>query len=209
MAHTDNVAGFWDLASNSTDQSGHGKSGTDTSMSYDGTYGIFSGSGFITLPSLGTGNLGTWAGWFRDSGTGYAAQCSGGSTTNDLGTSITIMTAEGRAAAGYSGATKTATLTNTLVHIVVTNDGTHTNIWVNGVSGTQGNSGAAGNTNFYIGKAFDGFSNANGKMRCVAFYSDVKDSTWVTADYNSGTPKKWADWNPANSRRRRLMTGAM
>jgi len=66
--------GLWHLNGNSTDTSGNGNNGTDTSMTYslaNGRFnqgGVFSGSGYISIPSGGwVGNLTafTIVAWFK------------------------------------------------------------------------------------------------------------------------------------------------
>ncbi len=201
MAHTDNVVGFWDLDSDSNDDSGNGNNGTDTSMSYDGTYGVFSGSGYITLPSnMLSSHVGTWSWWgfITSGGSGYFCGVNMGNGSGNSTFGILPTNSEQRFYISYPNGYLTGAgaypAYTTLYHVVATNDGSTTKIYVNGTIGTNGTD-ALPDYNASIGKAFGGFANMLGSIRCVALYSVAKDQTWVTADYNSGTPQKWADWN--------------
>ncbi len=196
MAHTDNVVGFWDLDSDSADDSGNGNAGTDTGMSYDGTSASFSGSEYITLPDNLVTTQGTLALWFN-AGTGSSYQnvaSIGPSGANSQLLQIAYGEPETAVFNAYGVAFVSYSSFNQFDHFVATNDGSTMKIYYNGSIGTNGAYVSAGTYHGTIGQGVGGWSGFHGKVRCVAIYSDVKDATWAAADYNSGTPKKWADW---------------
>lgn len=197
MSLTDNALMFFDLDSNSNDKSGNGHNGTDTSMSYDGTYGVFSGSGYITLADLVSSSptIGTWSAWVNDisaGGSGYFAVANAGSTNNCFG--IQATPAEGYFYGDYGAVLRQSPCTaSALYHIVVTSDGTTEKIYVNGVLGIPRTAVPVNVSPTTIGKGPGSWSNMLGKIRCVGLFSDTKDQAWVTSVYNAGVPMKWAD----------------
>ncbi len=206
MAHTDNVVGFWDLDNDSTDDSGNGKNGTDTSMSYDGTYGVFSGSAYVTLPtSLLSSNVATISCWFNASTiSNYRALYAIYTGNSDAFEVFIPYGAGGGADAnGWAGAYNTAALhgifsgvsASTLYHLVVASDGSTTRVYLNGSLLASGATSFSTFTPACIIGNRGGLIFA-GSIRCFALYSDDKHAVtnWVTDDYNSGTAKKWADW---------------
>ncbi len=203
MAHTDNVVGFWDLDSDSADDSGNGNAGSDTSMSYNGTSAAFSGSSYITLPDNLVTTQGTLALWMNatSGASDYRNAASighgpGDANANNQLLQVAYAEPESLVYSTYGQASKSYGSFNQFDHFVVTNDGTTIKIYANGSIGTNGGYLLAPATFFRatIGQGRGGWSNFYGSIRCTAIYSDVKDATWVTDDYNAGTPKKWADW---------------
>lgn len=221
MAHTDNVWAFYDLASNSTDQSGGGNSGTDTSVTYDGTKATFDGSSSRIIVPTGQSSFTdkcTIAAWVECSAAGsfpmIFSQCNqGGGGDGNEGCELRLFASDGTPNYNSDNVNNgrpqitsggSSIVSAGLIHLVGTYSGTSGNqiLYQNG-SSVASQSGLSGNIEFgsssgnhwAIGdRSATGFK-FTGTIRSLAIYIDEKDSTWVTADYNSGTPKKWADWN--------------
>ncbi len=213
MAHTDNVIGFWDLDSDSADDSGNGHAGTDTSISYNGTYASFGGSSYIDLGNSSaldpTGNR-TISLWFNTTNIS-ARQMLFSRDDNTLGRSFFLAINNGGSPlqnyfidilGTSSDAQQAQTIVSgTFMHVVAVYDQVRTYIYANTVlangSTRSGTTSSSTGSTIIGGRTYSGFEDRlTGAVRCVALYSEAKDSTWVAADYNSGTPQKWADWNP-------------
>jgi hypothetical protein len=209
VGHTDNAIAFYDLDSDANDDSGNGKNGTNhNGVTFDGTRATFDSDAYITLPTnLFSSNVGTVSAWVS------AGAVDNYYTIFSIETSTTdamelIVEAADQAGGLLGGAYFTRAKANSVVmvagvltHVAVVSDGVSTKLYVNGVhTGVDGTPlfstfSAAG----AIGARADGslsFGSGGGTstIRSVAVYSDAKDPTWMTEEFNSGTPQKWADW---------------
>ena len=205
MAHTDNVLGFWDLDSDSTDDSGNGNNGTDTSVSYDGT-SVSLGGGSIDFSTAIQPAAFTAVIWANESSWPAAYKAifgnSNGAFSRGWALAIGINDVSDRIGLFVNNYTTgglayvaTGTLaTGSFVHIGMTYDGVNVKLYV---SGSQVASNAYSTAIDYSSVTHFGIgilAALSGNFRCAALYSVGKDATWMAEDYNSGTPKKWADW---------------
>ncbi len=198
------------MDSDANDDSGHGKNGTNVNgVTFDGSKATFDSDAYITLPTnLFASNVCTLSAWVSPGAINNFYGIFSITTSGSDGMELFVDATSGNgglfAGAFTTRATTAAALSvGVLAHLVVVSDGSAVKIYVNG-----SHVGADGTTAFStfsaaaaIGARTDGslsFGSGGGTstMRSVAIYSDAKDQTWITEEYNSGTPQKWADWNP-------------
>lgn len=195
-----NALAFWDLDSDSTDKTGHSHTGSDTSVTYDGTFASFaSAAAQIALTGISVGATFTWSCWVNSPLAAVAGGYNGIFADNGGSNGIYILTGSGNKIDLFFGGadhlSSTGVTSSTLTHIVLScNAGTVT-FYVNGVSaGTV--SGWTAHTLAYLGNDnvgdYLGVGIGTGKMRCAGLFSDAKNSAWVTSMFNGGTPLKWA-----------------
>jgi hypothetical protein len=198
MAHTDNIIAFWDLDNDSTDDSGNGHTGTDTAISYDGTKATFNGStSKVALTTIDVATVHTISLWGRMSSVASSYFICGpsnaGYTPGYGSNSLAYNDAADSVSVSWTGDTS-------LHNFVVTRNGSAVKFFVDGsqVGTTQTIANPTTHTNIgFLGGLYPaGIAVLNGTMQSVSIYSDDKSGVtgWVTAEYNSGTPKKWADW---------------
>ena len=212
MAHTDNVIGFWDLDNDANDDSGSGVNLTDHgTVTYDGTSASFNGtSQYLTSASslLNGKATCTIALWSNASSVNSSTGCisegipgSGGSLFWETGATRLFFWG----ASGNQDNAPTAQATG-LHHYVIVRTATSVKVYKDGSLLDNFSNSSVGNITdqnsgsspFNVGRSASGTGAGTlyfaGTLQSVAVYSDAKDATWDSDDYNSGTPKKWADW---------------
>lgn len=211
MALTDNIIAAWPLTANSTDATGNGYNGTDTSISYSAAGAAFNGttSKIVITDAAGLKPIDAWSFSFEAKGTGTddtifqsfsqntvvaginakfsgagkAEMASGKNTNNSLGS-------------GFQISTSTTTCNdNTSRFITCVYDQSNLIIYVNGTAEdtTAWTSDAVYAATNYVrigcrnntGTDVDYFA---GTIKNLNFWSRALSSTEVTELYNSGTP---------------------
>lgn len=208
MAHTDNASAFLDLDNDALDDSGNGHDFTNANVTFDGTKGTFNGTNArLSFPTFSTliGSSGTVSIWILPADVpSTLVDALVHSFVGGVG-EFGIQNYGGTIYSGWNGFgaddrvtdSNTAHWTNTLQNFVLTwTSGGTTTLYRNGSSlGTHGST-HVGNTTGALYVGYQNYSSSYCQMtaQSLGIYSDVKDSTWVTEEWNSGTPNKWADW---------------
>jgi Concanavalin A-like lectin/glucanases superfamily len=206
MAHTDNNVGFWDLDSDANDDSGNGNNGTASGASFDGKATFNSTTDYITIPDASglkintTFTLAFWANLLSTSVYGWII--SKFDSGADVGRGVRTEGGSVLCATEQNANFLVPTYTSGLRHHCIISSGGGSTYYIDGSSSATGSSlthwfNSDGELRFGSPTSAQ-FNSSNGSiggtLQSVAFYTDAKDGTWLTADYNGGTPKKWADW---------------
>ncbi len=190
--HTDSGI-FWDLDADSNDDSGGGHNGTDTSITYPPATFVSPGSHIALTGIASGGTTYTIAGWVNGL-THLAYNC----LLTDTGGNFGLFTMSDGKLNLYTGADHQSSGTvaaSALHHVCVSVAAGLATFYIDGVaSGTSSSVGSGTFSRF----GYDGSDQAyTGTMQSWSLYPGIaQDAAWAAADCNSGTPIKFAGWNP-------------
>lgn len=209
MALTTNLEGYWKLDSDSSDATGNGHTGTDTSISYTSTNAVivnaaqFGGSSKIKVPSAagltGTSQVSMTA-WVYNTAnwTGIQTLVAKIDAVGAGGTYIRMNVESGICHATSDGDTHTiiggtALSTNTRYFVCMTYNGSTLSLYLNGTKDATDLSYAAAVTPGTGSLAFGELGDFNtaqflagGMMDEIGFWSRGLTSSEITQLYNSG-----------------------
>ncbi len=209
MAHTDNNLFFCDLDNDLTDDSGNGVTFTDHgTVTYNGTAASFNGTNqwlscANQLNGRATCTIAFWSNWAGSGDRAPLGEGIPGSSGDLFWENTPRLFFWGAGGNQDNTPTQIASglhsyvLVRTATTVKVYKDGSLSDNFSNASVGNIADVNS-GSSPFNIGRSPSGSGAGtlyfNGTFQDFAVYSDAKDATWASDEYNAGTPKKWADW---------------
>lgn len=202
-----NCIAFWNLDTNSTDETGNGYNGTDTNISYSGNKATFytgSSKSVVTTSMNSTATDFTCSAWIHSTGAGPDGYDRIVDKAYATGFWFGRNNTNANSVAGFvrNGTLITGTASdNADHHVAMTRSGTTLTIYVDGSSvGSQTESSTAlDTTGLCIGDAAAGSgageARYKGQIWDVGFWTIALPATGsnsIASLYNSGTPLNWA-----------------